>query len=153
ARRHSVTVKWRRTEAPNHRAIVHDGYVLASDLFSEFPCQIRGVTIDGVAVHRVEDVVDEATRHHWIEDDRNLLSCDFAGTDATQRALGSLATHSFGRFKLLKSAGSRVPIIALHGGAVCLRDRNRGNRAVRPAILSDESQRVGEDFIASGGIE
>ncbi len=88
-----------------------------------------------------------------IEDDRNLLSFDFARAEAAKGALGSDFADVLGRLEAIQAAGDRVPVVALHGAFFILRDGDGGDRAIRPAVFADEAEGVGENFVAGGGVE
>ena len=50
-------------------------------------------------------------------------------------------------------ARDRVPVVALHGAVFRLRDGNGGDGAVGARVFADEPVRVGQDFVAGGGVE
>ena len=58
-----------------------------------------------------------------------------------------------GSVEFFQRARDRVPVIALHGSIIGLRDGNRGDRAIRAAVFADESVGVGEDFVSGGGVK
>src|SRR5690348_5869798 len=91
--------------------------------------------VDRISVNGVEDVVNQPTRDHGIEDDRNSLSCYFPRANSPESAFGSFATDCVGRLQLLQRARSRVPVISLHRGSVSLRNGYCRNRAVGAPIL------------------
>jgi len=95
---------------------------------------------DGCSDHRIED--------HW-----HVRGLRLARAQTAERALGGYPAHLFGGFQPAQSARYGEPIISLHRAVFVLRNGNRGNRAVRPAIFADETVRVGENLVAGGGVE
>ena len=76
-----------------------------------------------------------------------------APAQAPQGALRRDLAYFFGRFQPAQIARHREPVIALHAAIFGLRDGHGRHRTIRPAILADKSVRVGQDFVAGGGVE
>src|SRR5258708_19441292 len=111
------------------------------------------MTVDGVAVHRVGNVVEDRARDHRVEDYRHSGGSDFARAQALQRAPRSLTAHGFRRIELCQGVGSREPVIALHVALFILNYGRGGDGARRAAVVAQESQRVGHHFAAGGSVE
>ena len=127
---------------------------LSPAIFSpELAGEERCAAVDGVAVHAFENVLEDRGGDHGIEHDGNVRGFYFARAEAAKGALGGYLADLFGRFEFGQSAGDGIPVIALHGAGFGLRDGNGGDRAIRPAVFADEAVRVGEDFVAGGGVE
>ena len=75
--------------ANDHGAVVDDSDVFASNLLAEHVGEEGGVTVDGVAVGRVEDVADDGSRDLRREDDGSLLGL-YAGVRRGVAAFGEL---------------------------------------------------------------
>ena len=70
-----------------------------------------------------------------------------------KRALGRDLPDLFRRIQAAQIAGDREPVVALHGAVFGLRDGHGRNRTIRPAVLADKSVRIGQHFVAGGGVE
>ena len=66
---------------------------------------------------------------------------------------GGNFAYFFGRFEPAQVARDRVPVVALHAAIFGLRDGHGSDRTIGPAILADKSVRIGQDFVAGGGVE
>src|SRR5258708_26645219 len=62
-----------------------------------------------------------------IEDDRNFLGLYLASAKPADCALGSNFADVLGRFQSIQAARYRVPVVALHGAFIILRDWNGSN--------------------------
>ncbi len=109
--------------------------------------------IDRVSVDAFEDMTQDGGGDHGIENDGNLRGLYLAPAQPPQRALGGDLAHLFGRVQTAQIAGDRKPVVALHAAGFRLGDGNRCDRAIRAAVLADESVRVGQNFVAGGGVE
>ena len=68
------------------------------------------------------------------------------------RSAAILPTFS-GDSEFFQSARDRVPVVALHGSVIGLRDGDCGHGAIGALVFADESVGVGEDFVSGGGVE
>ena len=153
ARGDAFAVEGAGAEAADDGAVVDDGDAGSGDGLAEFSGEERCAAIDGVSVHAFENVLEDRGRDHGVEDDGNVLRFYFARAEAAKRALGGDFADVLGRLEAIQAAGDRVPVVALHGAFFILRDGDGGDGAIRPAIFADEAERVGEDFVAGGGVE
>ena len=76
-----------------------------------------------------------------------------APAQAPQSTLRGDLPYLFGRIQPAQIARHREPVVALHGAVFRLRDGHGRDGTIRPAVLAYESVRIGQDFVAGGGVE
>ena len=140
-------------EAAEHGAVVDHGDLIAGDFLAKLAGEERRAAVDRVSVDAFENMTEDGSGDHGIENDGDMRRLHLARAKAPQGALRGDLADFLGRFQASQIARDGEPVVALHGAGFRLRDGNRRHRTIRPAIFADESMRVGQDFVTGGGVE
>jgi hypothetical protein len=102
-----------------------------------------GLAIEVAAVHRGDEVADQADRDRRLEQHRRLAGGDLARAQARGGALGGVAAERTRLGDLRRHARAGIPVVALHQ-ALLLGDHRAGEVMPRARIAGDEAEAVGQ---------
>src|SRR4029079_7045519 len=135
----ALAVERTGSKTANHGAVVNESNSGFRNLLTQLSSKKRCPAVHRVSIYTFEDVLENRRRHQRIEDHRHFLRLHLARSQSAEGAFCSHLTNMLGGFEPSQTTRNRIPIVALHGASFLLCNRNRGNRTIRAAILTQET--------------